>query len=129
MSEIEKEYGGCLRAFAKRLGRTRRGQKTALVRELAAEIGVSHNLVYKRLRALGGWTSGRRRRKDAGTVTLPGEEAEAILALIREGAAGQQPLSIAAAYHKAVAEGRIPDRGLSASSIQRALHHYGLRPR
>jgi len=57
-----------LRRLARRLDAAGHGQRTALIDEVAAMFGWSRNKTYKLLAQVG-WTSGRKKRADAGRTT------------------------------------------------------------
>jgi transposase InsO family protein len=76
-----------VRALARRLDAAEHGQGTALVREAGAFLGLSVQTVYRQLRAVAGWQSGRQARRDKGTTSV---DAAALVAL---GAAQRESIS------------------------------------
>lgn len=118
-----------------------RGEQTAIVQRLAAQLCVSSATAYERLRKAGALVStGRKKRSDAGALSLSRDEAVRIAALIeetrRETGTGQLSLERSVQILRGaglITAGRIdPETGeyapLSVSAINRALRHYNLHP-
>lgn len=116
-----------------------RGERTAIVADLAARLGVSQQTAYTRLRSVTVATP-RKRRQDAGVHTLSQAEAERISALVEETrratGTGQLPLERAIEMLRdsgQILAGRVdPETGevfrLSVSSISRAMRHHFVHP-
>lgn len=116
------------------------GEKTALCREAAHELGVSLPSVYRRLKEVE-VENKRKRRADAGTSDLPRDEALLIAAVLRESVRGtnnkllyslDDAVSMLRANGKIRAEKVDKNTGevkpLSTSAIRRALTAYKLHP-
>jgi hypothetical protein len=74
-------------AAAERLRAAGRGERTAIVRELAGAHGLgSADAVYRRLRQYGGWESGRATRADAGRRSIDEDALHTVAGIYREGA-------------------------------------------
>lgn len=117
------------------------GAATTLVREFAQMIGKHPDTIYSWLRAHAGYTSGRKKRSDAGTTSLADNALAMIAAAKREGIRGngKATLPTAVAMNIAhtngieinVSESRVNalmrDRKLDAASQRVARNHIVLR--
>jgi transposase InsO family protein len=127
-----------LRTVATRLAACKHGEKSAVITAAKAFLGLkSDQALYGRLADVG-FDSGRKRREDAGVVTLPRDEAEQIAALIKATTrqTGKRLMSVADCVDLLRVEGRIKAERinaatgevipLSTSAIVNALTSYGL---
>ncbi len=117
-----------------------RGQRTALCRAAAQELGLSLATLYRKLEEVTVTTTPRKRRTDAGQSQLTREEALTISAALIESARRNEKrlYSLADAVEALRASGMIRAeavdkatgelRPMSVSAIGRALHSYKLHP-
>lgn len=70
------------------LNAAQHGEQTAKVEAFAHDIGKSVNTVWVWLKAHAGYTSGRKKRADAGNTRIAGETIDTIAAMKREGVRG-----------------------------------------
>jgi hypothetical protein len=115
------------------------GQKTALCKAAAAELGISLSTLYRELETVS-MKPARKRRADAGQSDLSREEALKISAVLMESARRNEKrlYSVADAVEALRASGMIRAevldtatgelRPMSISAITRALHAYRLHP-
>lgn len=115
------------------------GGKGALVAAASQATGLSRATVYRRLKEFTVQPA-RRRRSDAGAVSVTRQEALAISAALMQSQrkGGKQLLSVARALDELRCQGLVrcerihPETGevrfLSASAVERALRTYGLHP-
>ncbi|MGH8037029.1 MAG: hypothetical protein ACREPD_04735 [Stenotrophomonas sp.] len=113
------------------------GSKGRIAAQLAEQMGCSVQTAYRRLSAVMASVKPRKRRSDAGEMSLSREEARTIAALVEETRrlTGTGTLPVEDAVDILRANGRIEagrvDKGtgewllLSTSSICRAIRHYG----
>lgn len=113
------------------------GSKGRIAAQLAEQMGCSIQTAYRRLSAVMGNIKPRKRRSDAGEMSLTREEARTIAALVEETRrlTGTGTLPVEDAVEILRANGKIEaarvDKGtgelqpLSVSSICRAIRHYG----
>lgn len=113
------------------------GSKTRIAAGLAEQMGCSVQTAYRRLSAVMAAVKPRKRRADAGDLSLSREEARDIAALVEETRrlTGTGTLPVEDAVEILRANGRIEAacvnrttgewRALSTSSICRAIRHYG----
>ena len=116
------------------------GEKRRIAERLAGQLGCSVQTAYRRLSGVIAPVKPRKRRSDAGELSLSREEARDIAALVEETRrlTGSGALPIEEAVEILRANGRIEaarvDRGtgewkpLSTSAICRAIRHYGFHP-
>ena len=118
------------RDLAQRISAAGHGERSALVDAAAAANGLaSRDAVYRRLRELGGWDSGRKRRADAGARAVDQETLHTIAGIYREGARrdGRRIMSIDQAVEIAEASGHtVP---VSVGQVARYLRHERLDAR
>lgn len=117
-----------------------RGERTAIVRQLAEHLGCSLTTAYEHLRGALQTTAQRKRRCDAGDYSLSRDEALQISALVeasrRDTATGALTLDDAVKLLRdngRILAGRVDTRTgeftpLSSTAISRALRHYHLHP-
>lgn len=115
------------------------GRKSALYREAAERLNCSVATLHRYIDKVSNKPE-RKRRSDAGAVTLPRDEALLISALVLNGARknGKRIMTVEHARDTLIANGRIkaeiinPATGeiriLSPNAISRALRSYGLHP-
>lgn len=113
------------------------GSKTRIAASLAEQMGCSVQTAYRRLSAVTATVKPRKRRADAGELSLTREEARYIAALVEETrrltGTGTLPVENAVEILRAndrilaacVDKGTGEFRPLSTSSICRAIRHYG----
>lgn len=119
---IDPERVAYWRALAERIASASRGERTRLVDAAAESNGLgSRDAVYRRLRELGGWTSGRARRADAGRRSVDSGAITQVAAIYREGARkdGRRIMSLAQAA--SIAEANGADVPVSISQLARYL--------
>ena len=120
---------------------TQHGEQTAKVEAFAKQIGKSVNTVWVWLKAHAGYTSGRKKRADAGNSRIAGEAIETIAAMKREGVRGNgkktmpTPVAMNIAHVNGMevnlSKGRINalmrERRLDAASVMAARNTIQLR--
>lgn len=87
MAALPPEACDYVRQLARRLDDAEHGTGTALVREAGQFLGLSVQTVYRHLKAVAGWSSGRKARSDKGTTSVSAE------ALVTMGAAQRENIS------------------------------------
>jgi transposase InsO family protein len=109
--------------------RSQPGRAGRLVAALAAKLGCSKSTVYRQLRARG-WTSGRKRRRDAGQCVVAKEDAERLARILAMGRNKRGQLNIPVREVTRIAEEHeLLEGDASYSTILRALNVHGLGPR
>jgi transposase InsO family protein len=117
------------------------GAATTLVHDFATRVGKNPNTVYTWLKQHAGYTTGRNRRSDCGTTSLPEDTLKFIAAAKREGIRGNGkatlPTSVAMniahenGIDVTVSEGRVNaimrQRSLDAKTVQNARNHVSMR--
>ncbi|MCB1738697.1 MAG: integrase [Gammaproteobacteria bacterium] len=95
------------REVACRLAEAGHGERASIVAEAADQVGLSVQTAYRRLKELAGWTSGRKRRGDAGSTSQSTEVLELAAAMRREAtrANGKRIMPIGVALNVAHANG------------------------
>ena len=73
-----------LRGLALRLDEAGHGERTVLVDEVAKLLTCSPQTVYRKLKQFVNWTSGRKRRKDSGTLGVSENTAKAVAHLMHK---------------------------------------------
>lgn len=116
------------------------GSKRRIAEQLAEQMGCSVATAYRRLGAIMSEIKPRKRRSDAGNLSLSREEARDIAALVEETrrltGTGALPVQDAVEILRAngrIGAGRLDTRTgewnpLSTSAICRAIRHYGFHP-
>ena len=101
-------------------------RRAALIRERAAQMGCPESRVRRHL-AAAGWSSGRRRRADAGSTKVPAESLDLLAAALLAGQrqSGQAPLAIPVARQSLAASG-VEFGGASDAHLARLLRERGL---
>lgn len=94
MASLSPEACEYVRELARKLDAAEHGQGTALVRDAAAFLGQSVQTVYRHLRNVAGWSSGRKARSDKGTTSVAADALVTLGAAQREAvrANGKQTL-------------------------------------
>lgn len=112
------------------------GERGAIVKRLAAALGVSVNTAYRYLKQYAGWTSGKKPRRGKGETRVP----ESLCLKIAElmlfpRANGKQVMTLKLAVHIAKSNGEgitDPETGEitmpSVETISRAMRQYGCHP-
>lgn len=86
MAALSPEACDYVRQLARRLDDAQHGTGTDLVREAGQFLGLSMATVYRHLKAVAGWSSGRKARSDKGTTSVSAE------ALVTLGAAQREAI-------------------------------------
>ncbi|MBU1352126.1 MAG: transposase family protein [Gammaproteobacteria bacterium] len=94
MAALSPEACDYVRQLARRLDDSEHGNGTAMVREAGEFLGVSVQTVYRHLKAVAGWSSGRKARCDKGSTSVSAESLVTMGAAQREAirANGKQTL-------------------------------------
>lgn len=87
MAALSPEACDYVRQLARRLDGAEHGTGTALVREAGQFLGLSVPTVYRHLKSVAGWSSGRKARSDKGTTSVCAK------ALVTMGAAQRESIS------------------------------------
>lgn len=114
--------------LAQRLDNAGHGGKGALINEAATWLGVSKQVVYERLKAVG-FSSGRRLRKDKGDSVITRDEVMAVSAILTASwrANGKQLLSVESAIEIALANDKLKTR-ISVERLTRLMRVHGCHP-
>jgi transposase InsO family protein len=117
-----------LRGLAERLDQAPHGRRAELVDEVAGLLRCSRQQVYRKLREIG-WDSGRKRRADAGRMTVSEETARnaAHLMHLATRANGKRTLPCTVAQ-EVLAESGFADADVSPCTLSRAMRRYGCHP-
>ena len=86
MAALSPEACDYVRQLARRLDDAGHGSGTAMVREAGEFLGLSVQTVYRHLKAVAGWSSGRKARSDKGSTSVSAE------ALVTLGAAQREAI-------------------------------------
>lgn len=86
MAALSPEACDYVRQLARRLDDAEHGSGTAMVREAGGFLGLSVQSVYRHLKAVAGWSSGRKARSDKGSTSVSAE------ALVTLGAAQREAI-------------------------------------
>lgn len=86
MAALSPEACDYVRQLARRLDDAEHGSGTAMVREAGEFLGLSVQTVYRHLKAVAGWSSGRKARSDKGSTSVSAE------ALVTLGAAQREAI-------------------------------------
>ena len=86
MAALSPEACDYVRQLARRLDEAEHGSGTAMVREAGEFLGLSVQTVYRHLKAVAGWSSGRKARSDKGSTSVSAE------ALVTLGAAQREAI-------------------------------------
>lgn len=86
MAALSPEACEYVRQLARRLDAAEHGRGTALVREAGEFLGLSVQTVYRHLKCVAGWSSGRKARSDKGSTSVAPE------ALVTLGAAQREAI-------------------------------------
>ena len=70
MAALSPEACDYVRQLARRLDEAEHGSGTAMVREAGEFLGLSVQTVYRHLKAVAGWSSGRKARSDKGSTSV-----------------------------------------------------------
>lgn len=94
MAALSPEACDYVRQTARRLDDAQHGGATAIAQEAAAFLGVSVATLYRHLKTVAGWSSGRKARSDKGTTSVSAEALVTLGAAQREAvrANGKQTL-------------------------------------
>lgn len=86
MAALSPEACDYVRQLARRLDEAEHGSGTAMVREAGEFLGLSVQTVYRHLKAVAGWSSGRKARSDKGSTSVSAD------ALVTLGAAQREAI-------------------------------------
>lgn len=128
MPATDRAIDEYISGLAKRLDAAGHGERGRLVSEAAKFLSMSKNGVYKRLQAIG-WTSGRKRRADAGARAVSQVETQIVANLMFETtrANGKRLLSVEDALDIARANGCV-STDASPKTFLRAMREHGVHP-
>lgn len=116
-----------LQALAARLETAGHGQRGALLASAAADLGVSRQTLYSRLRGVG-WRSGRALRADAGDSRVSEAEVRELAALLgHRRSNGKRLMIVGDAIEIALANGLLSER-ISPSTALRLMRRYNCHP-
>lgn len=118
-----------LRALASRLDEAGHGQRQRLVSQAARLLNCSEQTVYRKLKSEIGWTSGRKRRADAGRLTVSEDTALAVAHLMHKATRenGKRIMHMTDARDM-MKESGFEDADVSTTTISRAMRRYGCHP-
>ena len=92
MAALSPEACDYVRQLARRLDEAEHGSGTAMVREAGEFLGLSVQTVYRHLKAVAGWSSGRKARSDKGSTSVSAD------ALVTLGAAQREAIRANGTY-------------------------------
>lgn len=117
-----------LRDLARRLGEAPHGGKAVLVDGAARVLGCSRQEIYRRLAEKIGYSSGRKRRRDCGRISVSEDAAKMAATLVKTAMRknGKKTMPITVARDILVENGEGLD--VSASTLSRAMRRYGCHP-
>lgn len=126
MASSDYEHAVYQRLMGQMLHETSRKARAAHVKDAARRLGRSVNTVYRNLERLG-WSSGRKRRSDAGESLLADEHCQTVARIMARGRnkRGRCNVTVANAHRIAEEAGLVPP-GLSTSTVARRLRELGL---
>lgn len=112
------------------------GERGAIVKRLAATLGISVNTAYRYLKQYAGWTSGKKPRRGKGETRVPESLCRKVAELLLfPRANGKQVMTLKLAVHIAKSNGEgiaDPETGEilmpSVGTISRAMRQYGCHP-
>jgi len=117
-----------LRNLARRLDEAGHGQRKPLVHQVATLLNCSDQTIYRRLKSEVGWSSGRKRRSNAGKLSVSEDACKSLAHLMhkstRDNGKRTMPLTLAAAIMKG--SGLIED--VSTTTLSRAMRQYRCHP-
>ena len=118
-----------LRNLADRLDAAPHGERAALVSDAAKLLNCSEQTVYRKLKSEIGWTSGRKKRSNAGDLTVSEKTAMAMGHLMHKGTreSGKRIMHMTLARDILKASG-FEDADVSTTTISRAMRRYGCHP-
>tara|TARA_Y100001954_G_scaffold167695_1_gene178016 strand:- start:968 stop:2686 length:1719 start_codon:yes stop_codon:yes gene_type:complete len=118
-----------LRDLAHRLDEAGHGERKPLVEQVGKLLNCSEQTVYRKLKKLVGWTSGRKRRKDSGKMTVSEDTAKAVAHLMhkstRKNGKRTMPMTVACS---ALRESGFDEAKVSTTTISRAMRRYRCHP-
>lgn len=117
-----------LRDLARRLAEAPHGGKTALVDAAAKVLCCSRQEVYRRLKCLVGYTTGRKRRKDRGKCSVSAEAAQQAATFVktamRKNGKKTMPLTVV----NDLLAANEAEVNVSPATLARAMRRYGCHP-
>ena len=121
MAALSPEACSYVRELAQRLDGAGYTQRTTLVREAGDFLGLSMQSVYRNLKSVAGWSSGRKARSDKGSTSVPPDALLTLGAAQREAirANGKQTLFTPTARGMLAQNGH--DFGVSNGQLNRLL--------
>ena len=118
-----------LRDLAVRLDEAGYGQRKPLVKQVAALLCCSEQTVYRKLKQEIGWTSGRKKRSNAGDLSVSENTCKALSHLMhkstRDNGKRTMPLTLAAEILRGSG---FADAEASATTLSRAMRRYRCHP-
>jgi len=118
-----------LRELADRLDEAGHGKRNPLIEDAAKLLNCSKQTVYRKLKQQVGWTSGRKRRKDAGKLSVSEDTAKAVAHLMHKStrANGKRTMPMTVAC-SALRESGFSEADVSTTTISRAMRRYRCHP-
>ena len=118
-----------LRGLALRLDEAGHGERTVLVDEVAKLLTCSPQTVYRKLKQFVNWTSGRKRRKDSGTLGVSENTAKAVAHLMHKATRdnGKRTMPMTVAKNILCGSG-FQEANVSTTTISRAMRAYRCHP-
>ncbi len=123
-----------LEAAARALAAAGRGERSRIARRQAARLGISPSTLYRKLEATGLYSSGRKRRADAGSIRKDGVTEDQIklvaaMMLTSKRNTGHVEMSAEDAIRRAEANGIVPPGALKPDMLRRHLRRMQLDAR
>jgi transposase InsO family protein len=118
-----------LRDLAARLDAAEHGERASLITNAAKLLNCSEQTIYRRLKQDVGWSSGRKKRADAGRLSVSEGTAKAVAHLMHKATRdnGKRIMHMTLARNLMKDSG-FEDADVSTTTISRAMRRYGCHP-
>ncbi|NDV21047.1 transposase, partial [Pseudodesulfovibrio sp. JC047] len=117
-----------LRDLAHRLDEAGHGKRKPLVKQVSELLNCSEQTVYRKLKQVG-WKSGRKRRKDAGKISVSEDTAKVVAHLMHKATRdnGKRIMHMTDARN-IVRDSGFADADVSTTTLSRAMRRYRCHP-
>ncbi|PAT32907.1 DDE-type integrase/transposase/recombinase [Vandammella animalimorsus] len=124
---LSPEAAAYIRELARRLDGAAHSARGALVDDAAQFLGMSRQTVYRHLKAVAGWSSGRKCRADKGTTSVPLQALTQLGAVQRESVRDNDKQTMFTPVARSVLQGNGAQLGVSNSQLNRLMRERRLR--
>ncbi|PAT41290.1 integrase [Vandammella animalimorsus] len=124
---LSPEAAAYIRELARRLDGAVHSARGALVDDAAQFLGMSRQTVYRHLKAVAGWSSGRKCRADKGTTSVPLQALTQLGAVQRESVRDNDKQTMFTPVARSVLQGNGAQLGVSNSQLNRLMRERRLR--